>query len=266
MPEKSAGTTFFDQFTWYFIQLISAVPGVMVASIPFWAALSALGLSAKYQPRGFAGYEALVSLFAGIPAGWWMARRVPRLISTGRWIWLAPAAVVLTGFLYEQLHAGVPWLSAYLFASRVEGITVLMLTLPACSAMGYSIGMAFAGMSGRWSSPARFLTLCGFGVVFCGLAAFALHDFEQRSVAQWATVRSVTGTDGLPLVRDAESLCGPQTGTVTERAAVLQWGTYVDSMERRVCGGALRVDRVRVLNGPDAGLVGWVSENGLEVH
>lgn len=46
----------------------------------------------------------------------------------------------------------VPWLPEVLFAAGTnEGLGVYLFTLPACSALGYSTGMALAGVDFGWS-------------------------------------------------------------------------------------------------------------------
>jgi hypothetical protein len=86
--EKAA---FPHHFLWFFLQLIFSAPGVMIASLPFWAALDRLRTDSAHQPGKLAGYEALLCLYVAVPVGWWMARRLPLLAVTGRWIWVLPA-------------------------------------------------------------------------------------------------------------------------------------------------------------------------------
>lgn len=276
--------TFFDHFWWYLLQLIFSAPAVTIAGIPVWALLSALHLSSDYQPHRFAGIEALVGLFLGMFAGSWMERRAPLLASSGRWIWLAPAILILPGVLSRQLHPSVvPTLSEYWF-----GLGALLITLPACSVTGYSVGMALASASRGWAavqrltSTQRILVVSGVAVVLCGLLALPLRDFERRSLARWARVRSVIDRDGLQFSPDAKSFCNGQINI--QNSTLLRPGTYVESLERRGCNGdqlmaadalpAARVgvagpyllDRVRVLDGPNAGSEGWVLEYGLMEH
>jgi hypothetical protein len=85
--------TFFDHLRWYFLQL-------------------------------------LVSLFLGTLVGLWMARREPLLVSSGRFIWIAPALVILYDICLRARYqpGGIPWLSDYLFASTGdEGLGVFLL-------------------------------------------------------------------------------------------------------------------------------------------
>lgn len=278
--------TFFDHFVWYFLQLIASVPGVMIASLPFWLVLSVFGLSSAHQPHRFAGYEALASLFVGVLAGWWMARREPQLISSGRWIWLAPAIVILPDIIRAQLHpTGFPWLPEYLFASRAEGIGAFLLK-SACSAAGYSIGMVLAGRlpKAKMDRPAMQIGGAVLSVVaLFALCALAVHELERRSLAHWARFQSVIDRDGLPLAPEPALLCGPHQG-LSIRFRVLPVGTRVETLERRACignqivapdnvpppnpelSGPYYVDRVRIINVPgrvEGAIEGWVLEYGL---
>lgn len=266
----------------YVLQLIFSIPGVMIASIPL-----RLAVSSQHQPSKFAGFEALVTLFVGMIVGWGMARLAPPLVSTGRWIWIPPAIVILPDVLRAQFNpSGIPWLSPYLF----ESVSVVFLTFPACSVVGYSIGMTAAELSGRWakasrlSSLQRSLTLSLVALVLFGSLALALHSFERRSLARWAKVRTVLDPSGLQFSKDAQSLCDDQVGTSPARFVLLPWATYVEILERRGCDGdqlvnaaplpppiighhgTILMDRVRVLAGPHAGLEGWVLEYGLLEH
>lgn len=117
----------------------------MIASIPFWALLSKMGWGSDPASHQFAGFEVLVCLVVGAALGWFVARTRPGLVSSGRWIWLAPAPVLLPDIVREQFRSGgVPWLSEYLFAGDGAGIAVVLFTMPACAVTGYSAGMVLA--------------------------------------------------------------------------------------------------------------------------
>ncbi|PWU12078.1 MAG: hypothetical protein C5B51_01375 [Terriglobia bacterium] len=274
----------------FFLQLLIAIPGVMIASQPIVTALSLFGLSTKRQPWEFAGFEAIVSLVTGVLAGRLTGARAPHMVSTGRWIWLPLATLIVPDILREQIHPKpVPWLSEYLFASQGEGLGVYLLTLPACSAIGYSLGISLTSIRRRLSRIAGLTTLEGellFGSVCfaAGAALFVvLHGFEQRSIERWKRVRSVIDEPGLQIVADPNLLCGKQPEARAPFLLVPS-GTYVESIERRGCSGdrligveavtpspvglpgAYLLDRVRVLDGPNTGLEGWVLEYGLLEH
>jgi hypothetical protein len=270
---------------WFFVQLISSVPGVMRASLPFWAVLSMLGWGSDHQPGRFAGFDALACLFVGVLAGWAVAHAMPAFVSSGRWLWL-PAIVLLPAILREQFQKiDGPWLNGYLFASSELGIGVSLFTFPLCAIAGYSAGMALAGKPGVWAkvdrrfSAIRVLGLSLAAVGFFAFSALALEHYEQRSLARWARIRTVIDKDGLHLVQEARFLCGSQP-SLSVRSRILPWGTYVETLERRACsggqivgmdtlpspipgaGGPFHVDRVRVLNAP-GDIEGWVLDYGL---
>lgn len=285
VTETAEEAPFAYHFLWYFLQLIFSVPGVMIASLPFWAVLLKLGLNEGHQQAKFAGYEALVFLYVGVLVGWWMAHRAPLLTGSGCWIWVVPTSIILLDVVRGQLHpAPVPWLSSYLFASSELGIGVAFFTFPACSAAGYSIGMALWRFNRTWaktSSLTFFQPIVMISspavAVFCLLAA-ALHNFEIRSLARFGKIQSVIDA-GLQLLPEPQSLCGPQTSFRT--AHILPSGTYVESLGRVGCdrnrlidpdtlpppivgrSGPYTLEHVRVLTGPSAGQEGWVMQYGV---
>jgi hypothetical protein len=75
----------------YFLQLFFSYPAAALAGVPVALLLSKLGFSGEHVGVQFAGYRALACLFGGAVAGWCVGRLAPRLVSTGRWIWLLPA-------------------------------------------------------------------------------------------------------------------------------------------------------------------------------
>ncbi len=84
-----------DFFKRYFVQLFYSIPGVFIASIPFRLLLSMLRLDSDHQPGGFAGFEELVTVFAGVSAGLGIARYYPRWVSSGCWVGVLPALLLL---------------------------------------------------------------------------------------------------------------------------------------------------------------------------
>jgi hypothetical protein len=124
----------------------------MLAGAPFFALLSVLGFGGEHPAHiHFAGYDALVCLSVGLIAGWVIGCVSPTLVPSGRWIWVLPAIVSLPDMVREGLASGpVPWLpESWFVAGTNEGLGVYLLTLPACSALGYSIGMRLAGLKFR---------------------------------------------------------------------------------------------------------------------
>jgi len=147
--------------------------------------------------------------------------------------------------------------------------------------------MALADISGRWAKEdrlsylERILGVSMTAVALFGLFALALYNCERRSLARWARLGSVIDKSGLQLSPDAKYFCGIRADTSAARLALLPWGTNVETLESLVCDGnqlihadpsppaipgrtgPFLIDRVRVLNGPNAGSEGWVLEYGL---
>ncbi len=274
ITEPTEEAPFGYHFLWYFLQLIFSAPGVVIASSPLVAVLSILGLGMKHENGDFAGYEALVCLYVGVFVGWWMAQRAPLLARSGRWIWVVPAIVILPFATAEILHPSpVPWLSDLLFGFNNGGEGIALVAFPLCSVIGYSIGMALAGVKRKL----RPILLCA-AVSLC-ILSLLLYVIERRSLARFATLRSVINNSGLQLLPDAPSLCGPQTSYRSAR--ILSFGTMVESLGRAACdGGRLTsadslpppvigrsgpytLEHVRVLTGPSAGQEGWVMQYGV---
>ena len=263
----------------YFAQLFLCYPAVLIAARPFTALIRVLGFTGDYPSRiHFAGYDALICLVvAGPIVGYLTGRFVPPLMGSGRWIWALPAAFLVWDSIDLALMVQtVPYLPGKLFAyGGNEGLGVYLLTLPACSAMGYSLGMALVGARERWSAFRSqwsihwsALVLAWVGI-FCVLA-LPLRLIETTRINAWSKVRDVV--DYLMLVEDANTLCAskPTAYRPVPRGAVVQ------SLEHRVCGGnqllepsalaqagSWQVERVKLLTGPNAGLEGWVLAYGL---
>lgn len=82
----------------------------------------------------------LIVGIAGLGTGWATSRGIPSVVSTARWIWIIPVPLLAYGFLHDWL-----WrcqfcrdpLTTYFYPSHdLDGI----LTWPAFSLSGYSIG------------------------------------------------------------------------------------------------------------------------------
>lgn len=254
----------------------------MLASVPFSALLSILGLSGEHPSHThFAGYEGIVCLFVGIAVGWIIGRKVPAFVPIGRWIWVLPAIVVFPDMVREGLSSQpVPWLPEEFFATGGnEGLGVFLLMLPTFSAAGYSIGMALVGTKQKWARlthlspmPHAVTVIMAWLVVFTILALSA-HSFERSRIEKWSRVRTVIDRPGLSLSTDANQLCSTRTSS---GGLLLPTGTMVEGLERRVCfnrrvldedvqrpAGSWSVERVKVLTGSNGGVEGWVLAYGL---
>lgn len=213
-------------------------------------------------------------LFVGPVVGWGVGRKQPSFVSTGRWIWVLPSLFLSWKIADELTFQRIPGLPESFFAvgPAIASLIVDLLTLPAFSALGYSIGMALVGANRKRSKLARLrpkwrvvtITLACVAL-FSALATLA-HQFESSKIERWSTVRSVI--DNLWLSTDANYLC---SGPTSENGILLTRAIMVEGRERRVCGkdklldagapppaGSWVVERVRVLNGPNAGVEGWV--------
>ena len=254
-------------------QLVLCYPATLLAGAPFSFVLYKCGLSGEHPSNVyFAGYQALICLFLGPVIGWYAGRLASSFVSTGRWIWVAPAILLLWDIVASEFPHSLP---EYLFATGSnEGLGVFLLTLPACSATGYSLGMAFASMRGVWARATwpRVVILALFGLALFGLFTSFLHSFERARLDRWSRVRTVIDPSGLAISRDVGLLCvnpaNPPGGIQLK-----EW-TDVESLEHHACKGghlvdgdtaqdAFMLERVRVLTGPHAGLEGWVSSYGL---
>ena len=240
-----------------------------------------LRLDSDHQLSGFAGFEELATVLAGVSAGLGIARYYPRWVSSGCWVGVLPALLLLWD--YTLPRGEIPWLPDSLFRSVGDQLGV-GFSLAECAPVGYSIGMIAVWILSRVASENRLHTAVALSVVgpaLFGVLAFVLHNSELRYLATWAGVSSVIDRDGLALAPDAQSLCEAQTKKVHLEVPLLPLGTYVKSLERLGCmesqlvspdhlpepvvgrHGTVLMDRVKVLWGPGAGRQGWVLEYGL---
>lgn len=254
-------------------QLVLCYPATLLVGAPFSFVLSRCGLSGEHPSNVyFAGYQALICFSIAPIIGWYAGRLVPALVSTGRWIWVAPAILLLWDIVASEFPHRLP---EYLFATGGnEGLGVFLLTLPACSATGYSLGMAFASMLGAWARATwpRVVMLALSALAVFALFAWFLHSFERSRLDHWSRVRMVIPSSGLAFSQDVGLVC---LNPANPPGAIhLTKGTDVESLELRACKGGRLVDgettpdafvleRVRVLTGPHAGLEGWISSDGL---
>lgn len=256
----------------YFLHLAVVWPSIMLASVPFSALLSSLGLNGGQRGyRHFAGYQGIVCLFIGIAAGWIIGRSAPAFVPIGRWIWVLPAVVVVPDMVREVLNSRpVPWLPGEFFSTG-ENLGVILFMLPTVSALGYSFGMALVGtkpalakLTSRSPMPHVATITAAWVALFCVLVSLA-HSFEHSRIERWSRVRTVIDRPGLSLSGSANDLCA--TGTST-RGILLPSGTMVEALESRNCftpepSGSWTIERVKVLTGSNGGAEGWVLAYGL---
>jgi hypothetical protein len=263
-------------FLWYFLQLIFAAPGVVIAGTPFWFVLRLFGLNEGNQPENFGGYEALMFLYVGVLVGWGMAHRAPLLSVTGRWIWILPVAFILPDVLKGFFRSPVPSLSELLFASTGGGGGVALITIPVCSIVGYSLGMTASVELLR----AKGSSVIAIAVIACSLLGLAMHAFETRFLQRWSNIRTVVQSGGIQVVQNAGYLCEEAYSGWTSKT--LPFPTHVEVLGRVTCdrnkivasdnlpppaaGGSspYLLLHVRVLDGPIAGQEGWTMEYGLK--
>jgi hypothetical protein len=123
--------------------------------------------------------------------------------------------------------------------------------------------MWFAGIK-----PSRGL-LVAWAFLFVSLAG-AANWFERSRIEAWSKVRFVSDPQGVRFSRNPEMLCS------AGEALLLPRGIAVEALEHRNCGpgrllgadeprrtGMWDVERVKILDGPSAGLEGWVLAYGV---
>jgi len=260
----------------FFGQLVLCYPAALVAGAPITFLLSKFGLSGAHPQSDvyFAGYEALICLFIGPFVGWCAGRAMPLLVVTGRWIWVAPAILLLSE-LTLQVRIRAASLPEFLFATSAnEGLGVFLVTLPVGSVAGYSIGMALVGMRRLRAVLVRrhAVALALASTAVFSLCVGLLGNYEREKLEWWSRLRTVVDPLGVVFSPEAKSLCAnPQNAPVSIR---LTRGTRVERLENRFCkDGRLSdtdagrdgfmVDKVRVLTGPSTGMQGWVGAYGL---
>jgi hypothetical protein len=177
------------------------------------------------------------------------------------------------------------YLPGYLFATGDnEGLGVYLLTLPVCATVGYSLGMILLSLNRRWPSGTRLqfvvrvailLLVAGVGL---GFLSTRLHDFERAVFERRANIRRVM-SDALQVSSDPKLFCDEY---IPKRyLPLLPRGTVVQKLDRRACRGdeivdadspppqgkghysLIGVEKIRVVEGIDAGLEGWVLVSGL---
>lgn len=267
----------------YCLQLFLSPLVIVVASFPFFALLPVIGLSGEHPwQTQYVGYAALVCLFVGPLVGWGVGRNVPSLIATGRWIGVLPLVFLFSEVFEQGLSSQtIPWLPEGFFATGDnEGLGAILGTLPASSALGYSLGMALVGTRAKWktlnrlSSVPRVLTIMLMSFALFGMLAWVAHGFEHSRIEKWSKVQTVIDRPGLWLSTDATLVC---SGPTSESGIFLRSGSLVEGLERRACGkdklldsdaprpaGSWVVEKVKILDGPNVGVEGWVLAYGLQ--
>ena len=280
------GILFLRGVFWYFVQLAFSYPATYVASMPVSAFLARYGLSGDHGPGvHFAGYEALACLLVGASLGWAAGRFKRSLVRTGCWIWILPVAIVLPDVLRQSRHLSLAYLPEYFFATGGnEGLAVYLLTLPSCAAVGYSLGMVLLNLNDllppatRLRSVFRLAVLLMTAVAALGFLAIKLRDFERQTFERRAKIR-LTISDALQVSPDPQLFC--KEYQPSRRLPLLPPRTVVEKLDRRACLGdkvvdadtpsplgrdhysLIGVEKIRVVEGIDSGLEGWVLVSGL---
>ena len=262
-PEAS----FWGTLARYSAQLLVPYPLTLIAGIPLFLLLPKVGIDGDLgHGVTFAGFDALICLYVALLVGWVSGKRMPSLIRTGLWVWLLPTALALYDIVPALLQSHVaPRLSEDVYATgNNEGLGVFLFTLPICSTIGYSIGMFLA--RGESACPRPHVAGMRIRALLCWVVTFVvacalMMGTEQRMVNRDRRLRVAVRLDGTSLAVDTSSLCETGgTGSVV-RPVVLQSGTMLEFVQHAECpsgGPASGIDRVRVLDGPNEALEGWV--------
>jgi hypothetical protein len=270
----------------YFAQLVFSYPATLIVSMPVTALLARLGFSGDDRPGvHFAGYDVLACLLLGVPVGWAVGRFKPSLVRTGSWIWIIPVAIVVRESIWESSHTSLASLPDYIFATGGEsGLGIFLFTLPTCAAVGYSLGMVLFSMNRRWPATTPTRSVFRLGIVLLaggaglGFLDLALHDFERATFKRRVNIRLVMSS-ALQVSPEPKVFC--EEYIPFRRLPLLPGGTVVEKLDRRACLGneivdadtpqprtkdhysLIGVEKIRVVEGIDTGLVGWVRVSGL---
>jgi hypothetical protein len=214
----------------------------------------------------FAGFDALICAYMGFIVGWVSGKKYSSLIRTGLWIWVLPTTVALCDIVPALLQSGAtPRLSEYVYATGDnEGLGVILLTLPVSSAVGYSVGMLFAraerAVPRADAVGLRTRVLFGW-VATLAVACTLMVGTERHMVKRDRKIRVAVRIAGTPLASDANALCEPVGIRAVGKPVVLKSVTKLEFLEHAECPGGRPtsgIDRVRVLDGPNKSLEGWV--------
>ncbi len=238
----------------YIAQLCLAVPFGWIVAVGSSTVFRPFGLGDHGDQGQFLGYAVICCLFTAAFAGRMVGRAEPKMVRMGRWVGALPGVPVML--------FGLRTLPSDLFASGSTegGLAAFLFLFPAFSALGYSIGIA---------SSERKLNqgiLLGAALVFMVLVIGA-HELERQHLG----VRVISDPKGLPFSPDPIAVCE------AARTSLLPGGTRVQALEHRSCGGGRLLDPdeprrpgewdielVRILDGPNKGMEGWVLAYGVE--
>jgi hypothetical protein len=194
-------------------------------------------------------------------------------------------SIVVPDVLRELRHSSLAVLPEYFFATGGnEGLPVYLLTLPACAAAGYSLGMVFFGLNSRWPAVTRWRSVLRLAVlllaagVSLGFLGSRLRNFERATLERRVNIR-LTISEALQVSPAPELFCEEYTPSRT--LPLLPRGTVVEKLDRRACRGTevvaadtapprtrdhyslVGVEKIKVVEGIDTGLEGWVLVSGL---
>jgi len=240
----------------YLLQLFLSCPLTLLVALPLWLLFSKVTGWNGEAPAGvnFVGHlDIICLLIAGPIVGWCAGRLMPKLIGSGRLIWIMPAGL-MPAIIMDALA------SPSRLSDWVEGLGAVLITLPVCSVIGYSLGMIIAHLG--TVNPRRTGQLFAASFALFVVLVPILRIYENRSLTPRDTaLRHVMGREGIILSPDLSAACRPEYGLQ------LPMGTAVESLERHICGNgnkAFPVERVRVISGPHAKTEGWVRAWGLQ--
>jgi len=193
--------------------------------------------------------------------------------------------IIVPDMFRQSRHLSLAYLPEYIFATGGnEGLGVYLLMLPTCAAVGYSLGMVLLSLNDLWPPATRLRSAFRFAVLLLaagvglGFLGVKLHDFERETFERRAKIR-LTISDALQVSPDPELFC--KEYQPSRRLPLLPQRTVVEKLDRRACLGdevvdadfppprgknhysLIGIEKIRVLEGIDAGLEGWVLVSGL---
>jgi len=261
---------------YFFVQLILCYPATMLLVAPLSKLLEQFGWSGDL-PRHvhFAGYEALLCLFVAPLVGW-ITGLERQLIPSGRWTWVPPVLLRVPSAIYSAFQPPLDprYLPDELFTlSGSEGLGVALFTLPACCAIGYSLGIWLRSIR-RPRTAVAFAAVAEVAVAAFVGSATLMHRYEIAKLESLSRMRVVHGFKGLHFSTDPNVLC---TSSPSPSLPFLERLDPVESIETRMCGAGRLLDRgateppnsfsiekLRFLDGPNAGRTIWVPSYGVE--
>jgi hypothetical protein len=241
--------------------LALAYPLTIIVAVPLFLLLSKAGLDGSIASGvRFVGFDALSSLYTGVLVGWIVGKRFPALMRGGAWVWAVPTAVILFDLVpgSQIAHYG------YVYTTGDnEGLGTLLITLPTCSAIGYSIGIVLATVERRHPKMSNIRSKAAvllFWSVTFAIACTFMRDIERRTVERDKNLRFAVRLSGTALAADAMTLCRTSRPDTSD-TMILQSITRLKLLNHAACpsgehfGG---LNMVEVEDGPNKGRVGWV--------